>query len=86
MIDSDFAESPGVNNEQALIANMVAYRQHPSNALNIGGVTPSTLFCKRYATASSVASSTHSFRASTWVCSVLPAPVSSESLSALMSF
>ena len=43
----DFAKSPGVNNEQALIANAVSYRQHPRNALNIGGVTPSTLFCER---------------------------------------
>ena len=42
----DFAKSPGVNNEQALIANAIAYRQHPRNALNIGGVTPSTLFCE----------------------------------------
>jgi hypothetical protein len=43
----DFAKSPGVNNEQALIANAITYRQHPRNALNIGGVTPSTLFCER---------------------------------------
>ena len=42
----DFAKSPGVNNEQALIANAVAYRKHPRNALNINGVTPSTLFCE----------------------------------------
>jgi hypothetical protein len=43
----DFAKSPGVTNEQALIANAVAYRQHPRNALNINGVVPSTLFCER---------------------------------------
>jgi len=43
----DFAKSPGVKNEQALIANAVAYRKHPRNALNIDGVVPSTLFCER---------------------------------------
>ena len=43
----DFAKSPGVTNEQALIANAVAYRKHPRNALNINGVVPSTLFCER---------------------------------------
>lgn len=42
----DFAKSPGITNEQALIANAVAYRQHPRNALNINGVVPSTLFCE----------------------------------------
>jgi len=43
----DFAKSPGVTNEQALIDNAVAYRKHPRNALNINGVVPSTLFCER---------------------------------------
>jgi hypothetical protein len=43
----DFAKSSGVNNKQALIANAIAYRKHPRNALNIGGVVPSTLFCER---------------------------------------
>jgi hypothetical protein len=42
----DFAKLPGVNNEQALIDNAVAYRKHPRNALNINGVVPSTLFCE----------------------------------------
>ncbi|KAI9445995.1 hypothetical protein H4582DRAFT_1804154 [Lactarius indigo] len=43
----DFAKSAGVKNEQALIANAVAYRKHPRNALNIDGVVPSTLFCEK---------------------------------------
>ncbi|KAI0274111.1 hypothetical protein BGY98DRAFT_1117708 [Russula aff. rugulosa BPL654] len=43
----DFAKSPGITNEQALIANAVAYRRHPRNALNVNGVAPSTLFCER---------------------------------------
>ncbi|KAH9160848.1 hypothetical protein EDB89DRAFT_1862179 [Lactarius sanguifluus] len=43
----DFAKSPGVKNEQALIANAVAYRKHPRNAPNIDGVVPSTLFCEK---------------------------------------
>jgi len=42
----DFAKLPGINNEQALIANAVAYRQHPRNALNINGIVPSTPFCQ----------------------------------------
>ncbi|KAH9989941.1 hypothetical protein BJV77DRAFT_948011 [Russula vinacea] len=42
----DFAKLPGINNEQALIDNAVAYRKHPRNALNINGVVPSTLFCE----------------------------------------
>ena len=42
----DFAKQPGVNNEQALINNAIAYRKHPRNALNINGVVPSTLFCE----------------------------------------
>lgn len=43
----DFAKSAGVTNGQALIANAVAYRKHPRNALNINGVVPSTLFCEK---------------------------------------
>ncbi|KAH9989082.1 hypothetical protein BJV74DRAFT_458223 [Russula compacta] len=43
----DFAKQPGIKNEQALIANAVAYRKHPRNALDIGGVVPSTLFCQK---------------------------------------
>ena len=42
----DFAKLPGINNEQALIANAITYRQHPRNALNINGVVPSTPFCQ----------------------------------------
>jgi hypothetical protein len=42
----DFAKLPGINNEQALIDNAIAYRKHPRNALNINGVVPSTLFCE----------------------------------------
>ncbi len=42
----DFAKSAGVTNSQALIANAVAYAQHPRNALNINGVVPSTPFCQ----------------------------------------
>ena len=43
----DFAKQPGIKNEQALIANAIAYRKHPRNALNINGVVPSTLFCQK---------------------------------------
>jgi hypothetical protein len=43
----DFAKSAGVTNKDALVANAVAYRKHPRNALNIGGDTPSTPFCER---------------------------------------
>jgi len=42
----DFAKLPGIKNEQDLIANAIAYRQHPRNALNINGVVPSTPFCQ----------------------------------------
>jgi len=42
-----FAKSKGVTNKEALIANAVAYREHPRNALNINGVTPSTVFCDK---------------------------------------
>jgi hypothetical protein len=43
----DFAKQPGINNEQALIANAIAYREHPRNALEIDGTVPSTPFCER---------------------------------------
>jgi len=43
----DFANSPGITNQAALIANAVAYRQHPRNALDLGGFVPSTPFCTR---------------------------------------
>jgi hypothetical protein len=43
----DFAKQPGIKNEQALIANAIAYRKHPRNALNIGGTVPSTPFCEK---------------------------------------
>ncbi|KZT40865.1 hypothetical protein SISSUDRAFT_1059913 [Sistotremastrum suecicum HHB10207 ss-3] len=44
-----FAKSKGVKNKDALIANAKAYREHPRNALNIGGITPSTPFCQEEA-------------------------------------
>jgi hypothetical protein len=43
----DFAKLPGITNQQALIANAIAYRKHPRNALDINGVVPSTLFCEK---------------------------------------
>lgn len=43
----DFAKSPGVTNTDALIANAIAYRQHPRNALNIEGTVPSTPYCQK---------------------------------------
>jgi hypothetical protein len=43
----DFAKQPGIKNSQALIANAIAYRKHPRNALNIGGIVPSTPFCEK---------------------------------------
>ena len=43
----DYAKSTGVTNTDDLIANAVAYRQHPRNALNINGVVPSTPYCQR---------------------------------------
>ncbi|KIP12302.1 hypothetical protein PHLGIDRAFT_329677 [Phlebiopsis gigantea 11061_1 CR5-6] len=43
----DYANSPGVTNTDDLIANAVAYRQHPRNALNINGIVPSTPYCQR---------------------------------------
>ncbi|OBZ69352.1 hypothetical protein A0H81_10788 [Grifola frondosa] len=42
----DFAKSPGVTNTDALVANAIAYRQHPRNAININGIVPSTPFCE----------------------------------------
>jgi len=46
----DFAKRAGVKNKSALIANAVAYRKHPRNALALdGGVTPSTPFCQTQA-------------------------------------
>ncbi|KZT40831.1 hypothetical protein SISSUDRAFT_1059885 [Sistotremastrum suecicum HHB10207 ss-3] len=43
-----FAKSAGITNKDALIANAVAYRQHPRNALDIGGgLIPSTPFCQK---------------------------------------
>ena len=43
----DFAKSPGVTNSDALIANALAYREHPRNSLNIDGIVPSTPYCQR---------------------------------------
>jgi hypothetical protein len=47
---ADFAKLPGINNEQALVDNAIAYRKHPPNALDNGVVVrrlvPSTLFCE----------------------------------------
>jgi len=43
----DFARSAGVTNTDDLIANAVAYRKHPRNALNINGDVPSTPFCQK---------------------------------------
>ncbi|KAI0072793.1 hypothetical protein K474DRAFT_1667417 [Panus rudis PR-1116 ss-1] len=43
----DFAKSKGVTNKDDLIANAIAYAQHPRNALNINGVVPSTPFCQK---------------------------------------
>ncbi|CAL1705203.1 unnamed protein product [Somion occarium] len=43
----DFAKSPGVTNSDALIANAIAYRKHPRNALDILDVIPSTPFCQK---------------------------------------
>ncbi|KAH9966353.1 hypothetical protein BGW80DRAFT_1254750 [Lactifluus volemus] len=37
----DFSKKPGIKNQQALIANAIAYRKHPRNALNINpGASP----------------------------------------------
>lgn len=43
----DFAKSAGTSNADDLINNAIAYRQHPRNALNIGGVVPSTPYCQK---------------------------------------
>ncbi|KAK7693785.1 hypothetical protein QCA50_003357 [Cerrena zonata] len=43
----DFAKSDGVTNKDELIANAIAYRQHPRNALNIEGIIPSTPYCQK---------------------------------------
>lgn len=42
-----FARSLGVNNTDELIANAIAYRQHPRNTMNILGVVPSTIYCQK---------------------------------------
>ncbi|KAF9469439.1 hypothetical protein BDZ94DRAFT_1150263, partial [Collybia nuda] len=42
-----FAKSPGVTNTADLIANAIAYRQHPRNTMNILGVIPSTVYCQK---------------------------------------
>ncbi|KAG6902249.1 hypothetical protein C0995_002621 [Termitomyces sp. Mi166 len=42
-----FAKSAGVNNTDELIANAIAYRKHPRNAVDILGVVPSTPYCQR---------------------------------------
>ena len=44
----DFAKSPGVKNQDALMAAAIAYRKHPRNAQDIdGGVTLSTPYCTK---------------------------------------
>jgi len=45
----DFAKGPGISADKtaAMIANAQSYRQHPRNALNINGITPSTPFCEQ---------------------------------------
>ncbi|KAI0064584.1 hypothetical protein BV25DRAFT_1800343 [Artomyces pyxidatus] len=43
----DFAKSANVTNGPALIANAIAYRQHPRSAVEVNGVTPSTLYCQK---------------------------------------
>ncbi|KAI0797585.1 hypothetical protein C8Q75DRAFT_9212 [Abortiporus biennis] len=43
----DFAKSEGVTNSDALIANAIAYRKHPRNALDISEIVPSTPFCQK---------------------------------------
>jgi len=44
----DFAKSPGVKNQDALIAAAIAYRKHPRNAQDIGGgIIPSTPYCTK---------------------------------------
>lgn len=43
----DFAKSAGVTNSADLIANAIAYRQHPRNAFSVNGVIPSTPYCQK---------------------------------------
>jgi hypothetical protein len=44
----DFSKSPGVKNQDALIAAAIAYRKHPRNAEDIGGgVIPSIPYCTK---------------------------------------
>lgn len=43
----DFAKSAGVTNSADLIANAIAYRKHPRNAVNILGAMPSTSYCQK---------------------------------------
>jgi hypothetical protein len=42
----DFAKLHGINNKQALVENTITYCKHLPNALNNGGIVPSTPFCK----------------------------------------
>ena len=44
---NDFANSANITNRDALVANAVAYRKHPRNALNINGIVPSTPYCQK---------------------------------------
>ncbi|KAI0302251.1 hypothetical protein BC826DRAFT_949163 [Russula brevipes] len=41
----DFAKSPGVTNQDALVAAAIAYRKHARNADNLDGVVPATPYC-----------------------------------------
>ncbi len=43
----DFAKSRGITNANALIANAIAYRKHPRNAVNMQGTIPSTPYCQK---------------------------------------
>ena len=44
----DFAESPGVKNQDALVAAAIAYRKHPRNAEDIcRSLIPSIPYCNR---------------------------------------
>jgi len=42
----DFANSPGVTNQAALMAYAVKYMQHPRNAVEVMGVIPSSMYCQ----------------------------------------
>jgi hypothetical protein len=69
----DFAKLPGITNKQALIANAIAYRKHPRNALNIDGVVPSMPFCEKAPCNPELnMSSMHSFQLSILACSASP--------------